>query len=86
MVELAALEKRCGGNVTEGSNPSLSAKTKGDHLVAFCLAWGLKPRVLASQNNRGFGVVNGVKMCLHIFTNEQRSKLACDIPPSPPIN
>ena len=25
MVELAALEKRCGGNVTQGSNPCLSA-------------------------------------------------------------
>ena len=28
MVELAALEKRCGPTVTEGSNPSLSAKAK----------------------------------------------------------
>ena len=79
MVELAVLEKRCGGNVTEGSNPSLSAKIKGDHLVAFYLAWGLKPRVLAGQNNRGFGVVNEMRTCLHVFTNERRSKLACDI-------
>jgi len=36
VVEGAALEKRCAGNRTEGSNPSLSAITNDVHLDVFC--------------------------------------------------
>ena len=37
MVELDALEKRCAGNGTEGSNPSLSAKLRTAFLAVFNL-------------------------------------------------
>ncbi len=38
MVEGNGLENRRGFTLTEGSNPSLSAKKKYDHLVVFFLA------------------------------------------------
>jgi hypothetical protein len=41
VVEGAALEKRCAGNRTEGSNPSLSAKQKRPSHMARSLLFGL---------------------------------------------
>jgi hypothetical protein len=35
VADWAGLENRCGGNVTEGSNPSLSAKKK--NVIVTCL-------------------------------------------------
>ena len=69
------LSKSGMAQAIEGSNPSLSAKIKDDHLVVFYLAWGLNPRVSTCRNDRGFGVASETKKCLHFFVSEWRSPL-----------
>ena len=87
VVEGTGLENRRASNGTEGSNPSLSAIKRIEHLLnSFYVEAKTRARgALQSSAYRGFGGMSERKESTAGFFFSKRTEERSDIPPSPPV-